>query len=121
MWSDTLFGINEKATVELAKLMTIEDMGIDLLSISKLFSINDFNLLKDDPKLLVHKQLMNCFEHVSSMTSNASYTNSIRPSPCLDLNSNPICKTFCEWNNKLINEKLSKGELLTLMRYVPKK
>ena len=115
--SDPLFGNNKTTTAELAKLMTIDNMGVDLLMISKLFCLNNFNILKDDTKLPLYKPIMNCVEHVSSTTSNESHD--IRPPPCLDLNGNPKCKAFCEWHEKLINEQLSKGELLTLMRYAP--
>ena len=107
---NAVFGFEGKATAKLAKLMTIADMDVDFLLISKLFSLNDFNILKEDAKLLLYEPLSNCLEHVSNTVIH------IKQSPCFDLIKNPMCKIFCEWHQKLISKQLSKGELLTMIR-----
>ena len=109
--------INE-TTKLLAKFMMIDDIGVDLLTISKLFNLNNFNNLQDDFKLLLYEPLKNCFDHMTNVSSKNAGEYIIRQSPCLDLKNNLACKNFCEWHNKLIHKKLSKGELLTLMRYI---
>ena len=106
------FGYDEKAN--LAKLMTLNDMEVDLLLISKLFSLNDFNNLKDDPKLDMYEPLEKCVKHVLMKTQENSFVQS----PCIDVNKNLMCQKFCEWHNKMIIDQLSKGELKTLMRYL---
>ena len=106
------FGYGEKAN--LAKLMTINGMEVDLLLISKLFSLNDFKNLKDDPKLDMYEPIKKCVIHVFMKTQENSFVQS----PCIDVDKNPICETFCEWHIKMINDQFSKGELQTLMRYI---
>ena len=107
---NTLLGIDGKASAELTKLMTMDDMKVNLLLISKLFSLNNYNILREDPNLFHYEFLKNCFEYVANNMS------SIIQSPCYDLIKNPICKSFCEWHKKLITKDLSKGELFTLMQ-----
>ena len=104
------FGYDEKAN--LAKLMTINGMEVDLLLISKLFSLNDFNNLKDDPKLDLYEPLEKCVKHVLIET----HENSFVQSPCINVNINLMCQKFCEWHNKMIADQLSNGKLETLMR-----
>ena len=110
-----LYGQNNETIAALAKLMTMDENDTDLLFISKIFSLNDFSALADDPILAIYQTFHKCFEYMSNVKKafKGMYTQS---SPCLDLNANSKCREFCEWHNEFINNKLQKQELLTLMR-----
>ena len=110
-----LFRQNNETIAALAKFMTMDENDADLLFISKIFSLNDFSALADDPILAIYQTFNKCFEHMFNVKKalKGIYTQS---SPCLDLNENSKCREFCEWHNEIINNTLQKQELLTLMR-----
>ena len=110
-----LYGQNNETIAALAKLMTMDETDTDLIFISKIFSLNDFSALADDPNLVIYQTFHKCFEYMSNVKKafKGMYT---QRSPCLDLNENSKCREFCEWHNEFINNKLQKQEFLTLMR-----
>ena len=111
-----LFGQTKKteATAALVKLMAMD--GADLLLISKLYSLNDFNILTEDPILSVYEQFQMCFEHMSNVYESSADQKYTKTSPCLNLNGSSICNDFCAWHNDFITNKFQKHELLILMR-----
>ena len=65
-----------------------------------------------------------CFEQVLNLTGNSfgndaffkDSTHGQVISPCNTLATNPECKKYCDWHKDIVNNKLSKKELLSLMR-----
>ena len=111
----SLFGKGNVTTEALSKLMSIEENKTNLLLISKLFSLNDFIAVTDDPILALYQPFQTCFQHMSNFYTSVEgkYTNT---SPCMNLNKNLECKDFCDWHKDIINDQLQNQELLTLMR-----
>ena len=163
----------------------LDELELDLLSIVKLFTLNDFRNLLIDPHLYlltkskstlgqqIHElnsllsyysddiekwredverthvnfirgypeipinpnrppqlfgSILECLEHMFNITNDFKATSGgadpmfnsipyIKQSPCLQLDENPACEEFCKWHDKLVGKKLSKKELLTLMRW----
>ena len=111
----SLFGQSNETTEALSKLMSMEENKTNLLLISKLFSLNDFIAVTDDPILTLYQPFQTCFEYMVNLYTSVEgkFTHS---SPCMNLKDNLECKDFCDWHKDIINNQLKKQELLTLMR-----
>ena len=111
----------ERVLNEMRSLISLNEIDVDLSSLSNLFSIDNFKNLN-----LAHnnEDFKHCFEHVLNMTGTScgedllfeDPTHGQVMSPCNTLASNPECKKYCDWHNDIVTNKLSKDELLSLMR-----
>ena len=111
----------ERVLNEMKNLMHLKDIDIDLSSLSKTFMVDDFKHMNLDSDNDDFKQ---CFEHVLNITgtsfeNDAFFKDSTHGqvmSPCNNLATNPECKKYCDWHNDIVANKISKKELLSLMR-----
>ena len=106
---------------EMRDLISLKEIDVDLSSLSKLFTVDYFKNLN-----LAHynEDFKLCFEHVSKFTKTLSENDAFFDdsthgqvmSPCNTLVTNPQCKKYCDWHKDIVANKISKEELLSLMR-----
>ena len=119
----------EEAFSNLRRLMTLKEYDLDLLLVTILFGINQYQNIKI-PLLkkyeMPNKSIQSCFNH---MTAHMNETISIvnddlingktqtvynTKSPCIDIESYPVCEDYCQWHAK-VKKTLSREEILTLL------
>ena len=111
----------ERVLNEMRSLISIKEVDVDLSSLSKHFTIDDFKYMNLASNNEDFKQ---CYEHVLNFTgtsfgNDAFFKDSTHGqvmSPCNNLATNPECKKYCDWHNDIVANKISKKELLSLMR-----
>ena len=111
----------ERVLNEMRSLISLNEIDVDLSSLSNLFTIDNFKNLNLDH---TNEDFKHCFEHVLNMTGTSSgddvlfkyTTHGQVMSPCNTLATNPECKKYCDWHNDIVTNKISKEEHLSLMR-----
>ena len=111
----------ERVLNEMKSLISLNEIDVDLSSLSNLFTIDNFKNLN-----LAHysEDFKHCLEHVLNMTGTSTGddvlfkdpTHAQVMSPCNTLATNPECKKYCDWHNDIVTNKLTKEKLLSLMR-----
>ena len=102
-----------------------DNINMDLSSISKLLILDDYKNLD----LVQYGIFKPCFDYFMEPDNEESvfktdglfWRKDFRfavNSPCLNTTAYPECEKYCQWHNDLVTKKLSKHDLLILMRYV---
>ena len=102
-----------------------DNINMDLSSISKLLILDDYQNID----LVQYGIFKSCFDYFMEPTIDESVYKSdglfwqkdwvfAKNSPCLNTTSYPECEKYCDWHKDLVTNKLTKHELLLLMRYV---
>ena len=111
----------ERVLNQMKNLIRLKEIDIDLSSLSKTFMVDDFKHINLDSNNDDFKQ---CFEHVLNFTgtsfeNDAFFKDSTHGqvmSPCNNSETIPECKKYCDWHKDIVTNKISKKELLSLMR-----
>ena len=100
------------------ELLTIDELNVDLLSISNLFLLNNFvnlNLtqftcnyslmgIQNDPKLTQNDEFFKSINEI------------VEKSPCKNLTKHPTCKNYCDMHEQIVSTFKLKKYFLELMR-----
>jgi len=100
------------------------NINMDLSSLSKLLILDDYKNID----LVQYGIFKSCFDYFMEPTTDESVSKSDRlfwqkewefaeNSPCLNTTAYPECEKYCHWHKDLVTNKLTKHELLLLMRY----
>ena len=119
---------------EFHDLFMLPNGQLNLIAISHLYTMTDFgqlgrmNLFSFKNKYYlggVPTDFKNCFETVT----NSNYGNGnqyeeeekmfMEQTPCSNLSSLDVCKTYCKWHEKFIiqNDKLERSEFMSIMKH----
>ena len=107
------------------ELLTFDKLHMDLMSISKLFLLNDF----ENIDFTQFAQLRSCYESVLETQSDpilpqndvffkSSNNEIIQRTPCKNLTKYPACEDYCNWHKEIISTGMLKKDFLELMRYL---
>ena len=119
----------EEAFSYLRRLMTLKENNLDLLMVTILFGINQYQNIKT-PLLkkyeMPNESIQSCFNH---MTAHMNETKSVvnddlingktqtvysTRSPCIDIETYPVCEHYCQWHSK-VRKTLTREEIQTLL------
>ena len=125
MFSETHPDSAQVALNAMRQIIRKDEINMDLSSISKLLILDDFKNLE----FVQYGTFKHCFdEFMQSDTKESSFNGDglfwrkdfrfAVNSPCLNTTAYPECEKYCQWHNDLVTKKLSKHDLLILMRYV---
>ena len=111
----------ERVLNEMRSLISLKEIDVDLSSLSKTFMVNDFKYMNMASN---NEDFKHCFEHVLNLTGNSfgndaffkDSTHGQVMSPCNNSETIPECKKYCDWHKDIVTNKISKKELLSLMR-----
>ena len=125
MFSETYPDSAQVVLNAMQQIMREDEINMDLSSISKLLILDDYKNLD----LVQYGIFKPCFDYFMEPDTEESIFKSdglfwrkdfrfAENSPCLNTTAYPECEKYCHWHKDLVTNKLTKHELLILMRCV---